>query len=59
MEAWICLLQITTVSSSQSGCYFSDKAIMSRLKSAVGKQGGQTSSWNLSETDIQKKTWCG
>ncbi|RCH99387.1 hypothetical protein CU097_002184 [Rhizopus azygosporus] len=57
IEAWICLLQIMTVSSSQGGYYFSGETFMSQLKSAIGKQKGQTSSWIVSETDLQKETW--
>jgi hypothetical protein len=57
IEAWICLLQIMTVSSSQGGYYFSGETFMSQLKSAIGKQRGQTSSWIVSETDLQKETW--
>ncbi|KAG1469177.1 hypothetical protein G6F56_003404 [Rhizopus delemar] len=54
IEAWICLLQIMTVSSNSGGYYFSDEVFMRQLRHSISHKKSKVG-WIVNDTPVE--TW--
>lgn len=56
IEAWVCLLQIMTVSSNSGGYYFSDETFIRQLRHSIEHKSNQAR-WIMAEANFERETW--